>query len=104
MVTQSGANLAAGSSPRTLEMWYRSSNNGQAWLMLYGDAAGTHYFGLYNPQNGRLRIVADGGDFVEVTPSHAFFDGAWHLLDVTYDRSEERRVGKEWRSGGWPER
>src|SRR5437879_3734492 len=70
MVTQSGANLAAGSSPRTLEMWYRSGNNAQAWLMLYGDAAGTHYFGLFNPQNGKLRIVADGGNFVEVTPSH----------------------------------
>ena len=46
MVTQSGANLAAGSSARTLEMWYRSTNPSQAWLMLYGDAAGTHYFGL----------------------------------------------------------
>src|SRR5207302_7386312 len=63
MVTQSGANLAAGSSPRTLDMWYRSGNNAQAWLMLYGDAAGTHYFGLFNPQNGKLRIVADGGNF-----------------------------------------
>src|SRR5437879_3312149 len=55
--------------------------------MLYGDAAGTHYFGLFNPQNGKLRIVADGGNYVEVTPSHALFDGAWHLLDVTYDGS-----------------
>src|SRR5437660_5588309 len=50
-------------------------------------AAGTHYFGLSNPQNGTLRIVADGGSYVEVTPSHALFDGAWHLLDVSYDGS-----------------
>src|SRR2546422_8185529 len=85
MVTQSGANLAAGSSPRTLEIWYRSSNASPAWLMVYGDLAGNHNFGLYNPNNGTLRIYADGGSYVELTPTHALFDGAWHLLDVTYD-------------------
>src|SRR5207245_9606467 len=42
--------------PYTTLFRSRSGNNAPAWLMLYGDAAGTHYFGLSNPQNGTLRI------------------------------------------------
>src|SRR4029077_20204990 len=31
LVTQSGGNLPAGGNPRTLEIWYRSTNNSGQW-------------------------------------------------------------------------
>src|SRR2546428_7375308 len=87
MVTQSGANLATGSSPRTLEIWYRSSNASPAWLMVYGDLAGNHNFGLYNPNNGKLRIYADGDrNSTRLNSSHDHNSYADFLL-VTYDGS-----------------
>src|SRR5437773_5709906 len=44
---------------------------------------------------GSLRLVIRSG---LSTLSAPFFHGS---LDMDHDRSEERRVGKEWRSGMW---
>src|SRR5438309_2353996 len=68
MVTQSGANLAAGSSPRTLEMWYRSGNNAPAWLMLYGDARSEEHTSELQSQFHLVCRLLLGKKNVQVAP------------------------------------
>jgi hypothetical protein len=82
LVAQAGASLPAGSSPRTLELWFRSTNTAAAWLVRYGDFS-NHMFGIYS--DGILHIYADGGTHLDVTPLHALYDDTWHLIDLTYD-------------------
>jgi len=83
LVTQSGANLPAGSKPRTLELWYRSTNAAGAYLMVYGDGNSAHFFGLF--ADGDLKVNGEGGTLLDFVPTRPLYDGAWHLLDVTYD-------------------
>src|ERR1700686_2457214 len=81
MVTQSGTTLPSGSSPRTLELWFRSTNTSGDWLIRYGEL-NNHQFGLY--ADGNLHVYGDGNSHVDVTGA-GLYDNNWHLIDVTFD-------------------
>src|SRR5690625_7303326 len=50
-----------------------------------------------------LRTLAEAG-FIERVPGHTGRQRPWRAVDIRqrWDRSEERRVGKECRRRGWP--
>ncbi len=88
-VTQSGANLPSGNGARTMEFWVRGGRQNPI-AFTYGGEGGT---------NDQFRVTVYGGElWLTVDSSHsytsaqyalglpqAWWDGNWHLFDVTYD-------------------
>src|SRR5437899_12016475 len=64
--------------------------------------------GYVSPQTGPLAAFAEADNFVlgqfrEAMKGGLKIGNATRPVEVTVRRSEERRVGKEWRAGGWRE-
>jgi Concanavalin A-like lectin/glucanases superfamily/Bacterial Ig-like domain (group 3)/IPT/TIG domain len=88
-VTQSGVTLPSGNSARSMEFWVRGGRQNPI-AFTYGGAGGT---------NDQFRVTVYGGElWLTVDSSHgyasaqyalslpqAWWDGNWHLFDVTYD-------------------
>jgi hypothetical protein len=71
-----GDGLPVGHSPRTGEVWFNTTDTNQDFLS-YGS---TGEFDVYMPTSNQLEVM--GHTFTTPAPVD---DGAWHLVDVTYD-------------------
>ncbi len=88
-VTQSGTTLPSGNGARSMEFWLAGGRQNPI-AFTYGGAGGT---------NDQFRVTVYGGElWLTVNSSHsyasaqyavalpqAWWDGNWHLFDVTYD-------------------
>jgi hypothetical protein len=88
-VTASAASLPSGNSSRSMEFWLAGGRQNPI-AFTYGGAGGT---------NDQFRVTVYGGElWLTVDSSHAYasaqyslslpqawWDGRWHLFDVTYD-------------------
>ncbi len=92
-VTQSGAGLPSGKSARTVEFWWRTSNCYSAPYVNYGGSGVANdafdvVLGGCSARNGAtgrgLQLLTEGQSFLWALPT-TWFDGRWHLFDVTYD-------------------
>jgi hypothetical protein len=91
-VTQSGGSLPAGDSARTIEFWIRGGRQNPI-AFTYGGGSGT---------NDQFRVELWGGQLWLATNSsqpygsaqysldlpEAWWDGNWHLFDITYNGSK----------------
>jgi Concanavalin A-like lectin/glucanases superfamily len=86
-VTESGADLPAANTPRTLEAWVNNVGGASGFdLLRYGDVAGGHGFEVQLAANASSISVTAGGTSVSA-PTVGDFQHGWHLIDVTYDGS-----------------
>src|SRR5207249_6129045 len=77
---------------------YRSTDGGKSWVALRGAPGGDDYQRPWiNPTNPKIiALASDQGAIVSVNGGETW--SSWYN-----QRSEERRVGKEWRSRWWRE-
>ena len=88
-VTQSGTSLPAGNSARTMEFWLAGGRQNPI-AFAYGGEGGTNDQFRVQVFAGQLWLTVDGGRSYEsaqyaVSLPQAWWDGRWHLFDITYD-------------------
>ena len=93
-VTQSGATLPAGNSARTMEFWVRGGVQNPI-AFTYGGEGGTNDQFRVTVFGGELWLTVDGSHGYgsaqyAVSLPQAWWDGNWHLFDVTYDGTRAR--------------
>jgi Concanavalin A-like lectin/glucanases superfamily/Fibronectin type III domain len=74
----------SGSAPRTLEVWVNSTaccNGDNPWHLIGYSGLDVNFF----HSNGSYYLQAAGSSGPPVNIPYFFTDGAWHLMDVTYD-------------------
>jgi Concanavalin A-like lectin/glucanases superfamily/IPT/TIG domain len=80
----SGAGAPIGSSPRSLEVWFKTTTTAAQPLFNYGTSGLLSQFAV-NLAGNQVQ-VKDGTDpLLTVTAASSLADGAWHHLVVTYD-------------------
>ncbi len=74
--------LPLGSTPRTLSVWFRTSEaTGAHTIVNWGNATRGERFGLL-VDAGRVKLV---GEFQDLMSGHTFADGRWHHAAATFD-------------------
>ncbi|MBO9521157.1 MAG: Ig-like domain repeat protein [Nocardioidaceae bacterium] len=80
-ISHGGDGLPTGSSPKTLEFWFKTTQAEDGWLASYDD-----YWRIYKDLGSRLTIDPPGCcGFIQVTPTWSIIDGAWHQIVLTTD-------------------
>ncbi len=91
-VTQSATGLPSGNAPRTMEFWIRGSRQNPI-AFTYGGGNGTNdqfrveLFGSQLWLTTSSSLGYGGGEYQLDLPE-AWWDGNWHLFDVTYDGTD----------------
>ena len=86
-VTALASSLPAGSSPRTLEIWYKASDlSANSWpIMSYGAGANQGIALHFNVGDGQAQLAVTNDLGNTVSFPLPFDDSLWHLYDVTYN-------------------
>ncbi len=76
------ARLPTGAHPRTLSVWFQTSDaTGAHVIANWGNATVGQRFGLL-VDAGRVKLV---GEFQDLMSEHTFADGCWHHAAATFD-------------------
>ena len=81
-VTGSADGLPTGGNPRTMEVWFKSSDATDAVPLSYGSARGTSIV-LAASGGSDIHFGTDGGQVAANAPFD-WSDNSWHLIDVTF--------------------
>ena len=86
-VTALASSLPAGSSPRTLEIWYKASDlSANSWpIMSYGAGANQGIALHFDVGDGQAQLAISNDLGNTVSFPLPFDDSLWHLYDVTYN-------------------
>jgi YD repeat-containing protein len=87
MVTAPASSLPAGSSTRTLEVWYKASDlSANSWpIMSYGSGANQGIALHFNVGDGQAQLAITNDQGNSVSFPLPYDDTLWHLYDVTYN-------------------
>ncbi|TCO51096.1 concanavalin A-like lectin/glucanase superfamily protein [Kribbella antiqua] len=79
--------LPVGASPRSVELWFKTTSSSQQMLFDYGTPATNQKFSLSLNAGGASMTAWAGGSGSDktFTPASAVNDGLWHHLVKTYD-------------------
>jgi hypothetical protein len=92
-VTQSGATLPSGNSARTVEFWIRTVGCTERPTLIYGGSGVSNdrfeaQLQGCNFQPTTLNLYTGGQTFTWSSLPGIWWDGVWHLFDVTYDGTD----------------
>ena len=82
MASASAAGLPVGNAPRTLEAWFRTTNRGAMQILRYGVGP---MVTLELRDDNAIRFYSSNGQFGSFYAPYDLRDGAWHLVDASYD-------------------
>jgi RHS repeat-associated protein len=80
-----GAGMPVGNSPRAVEAWFKSTYTGLQDIVGYGGSPYDNRVFGFRVQNGNEIYVYQWNGGAILTSPVTLTDGAWHLIDVSYD-------------------
>jgi len=86
--TDNNTGLPVGNEPRTMSLWFRTTQGGEGFMASYGSPGGNYSFGLF-VSGGEFRFSAWGND---INSSIWVNDDQWHHAAITHDESSFRRL------------